>query len=142
MAIGRPRKFKTPEDMLEAWEEYKEHCDSRKIVKTEFSSKLGKFITSEIPACVTYTIIGFCGYTDYTLSSFYDTYKNNPEYSEIVSRMERDCEIDAREKFEVGAIPTQLSGLWMSKHGYTVKNEQEIKGNIPVVISGEDDVSE
>ena len=117
-------------------------CDNRTITKTEFSAKLGEFITAKIPACVTYTIIGFCGYIDLTLSAFYDTYRPDPRYSEIVSRMERDCEIDAREKFEYGAIPTQLSGLWMSKHGYALKNEQEIKGNIPVVISGEDDVSE
>ena len=139
---GSGRKVKSPEEMEKLWDEYKQWCDTQTITKTEFSSRLGEFITAQIPASITYTIIGFCGYIDLTLSAFYDTYKNDPDYSEIVSRMERDCEIDVRRKFEVGAIPTNLAALWMSKHGYSTKNEQEIKGNVPVVIAGEDDLSE
>lgn len=140
--IGRPRKFKSPWDMLEQWEEYKVHCDNREVTKTEFSQRLGKFITDTVPAKVTYTVIGFCAYCGYTLSKFYETYKKDPDYGEIVSKMENDCEIDTREKLELGVIPTQLSGLWMSKHGYSTKQETEIKGSIPVVVTGEDNIPE
>lgn len=140
--VGRPRKFESPWDMLEQWEEYKVHCDNREVTKTEFSQRLGKFITDTVPAKVTYTVIGFCAYCGYTLSKFYETYKNDPEYGDVVSYMENDCEIDTREKLELGVIPTQLSGLWMSKHGYSTKQETEIKGSIPVVVTGEDNIPE
>lgn len=35
--------------------------------------------------------------------------------------MREECEVDAREKFELSVIPSQLAGLWMSKYGYTSK---------------------
>lgn len=37
--------------------------------------------------------------------------------------MKDDCEIDAREKFELGILNPRLSGLWMSKYGYTLSNQ-------------------
>lgn len=136
------RKIESPEQMEKLWEEYKEICDNKTVKRTEFSQKLGEFVTSEIPSPVSYTVLGFCCYLDMGRSRFYDTYKEDDSYRDIVSRIERECEIDVREKFENKTIPSQLSALWMSKYGYSVKNEQEIKGNIPVVISGEDDLSE
>ena len=139
---GQPRKFKSPEMMAELWEEFKEDCDNQTVVRTEFSQKLGEFVTDTIPAPISYTVLGFCLFTGINRSQFYETYKNDPEYADIVSRIEFDCEQDVRRKFENKTLPSQLSALWMSKFGYSVKNEQEIKGNIPVVISGEDDVSE
>ena len=48
-------------------------------------------------------------------------------FVDIVTRMREECETDAREKFEVGAIPTQLAGLWMSKYGYTTKQEAGVE---------------
>lgn len=139
---GQPRKFKSPEMMAELWEDFKDECDNRTVVRTEFSQKHGEFVTDTIPAPVSYTVLGFCIYTGISRSQFYETYKSDPEYADIVSRIEFECEQDVRMKFENKTLPSQLSALWMSKFGYSVKNEQEIKGNIPVVISGEDDVSE
>ena len=39
--------------------------------------------------------------------------------------MREECEVDAREKFELSLIPSQLAGLWMSKYGYTNKLDTE-----------------
>ena len=47
--------------------------------------------------------------------------------------MKEECEFDARGKFEQGTIPTQLSGLWMSKYGYT--NKQETTSSSTVTVS-------
>lgn len=142
MQAGRKRKIGSPEEMEQLWEEFKADCDNKTVVRTEFSQKLGEFVTSTIPAPITYTVLGFCCFVDLDRTAFYDTYKEDPAFSHIVKRMERECEQDVRSKFENKTIPSQLSALWMSKYGYSVKNEQEIKGNVPVVIAGEDDLSE
>mgnify|MGYP003623346529 CR=1 FL=1 len=41
--------------------------------------------------------------------------------------MREECEYDARRKFEIQAIPSQLAGLWMRKHGYSTKVENDMK---------------
>lgn len=139
---GKPRMIESPEVMEELWEEFKDYCDNKTVVRTEFSQKRGEFVSQTVPAPVSYTILGFCNYIGLSRSKFYETYKQDKEFGDIVTCIESECEQDVRDKFENKTIPSQLSALWMSKYGYSVKNEQEIKGNIPVVISGEDDVSE
>ncbi len=139
--MGRPRKF-TPESLADAWEKYKKKCDAHTVLKTEFSQRNSQFVTAEIPAPITYTILGFCIDCNLARSKFYADYADNPRYGDIVMRMEAECEQDAREKFESGAIPTQLSGLWMSKHGYTTKTDTNVTGAMPVVISGGEDLED
>ena len=72
---------------------------------------------------MTYTIEGFCVFAGISRQAFYKDYADNRRYVDIVTRMREECEIDARMKFETGVIPTQLAGLWMSKYGYTTKQE-------------------
>lgn len=52
------KMFKTPEELQSAWEDYKHSCDCRRVVRTEFSPKLGQFCTQDVPSSVTYTIEG------------------------------------------------------------------------------------
>ena len=139
---GRPRRFNSPEEMLGLWEEFKKICDAKTVVRTEFSQKTGKFVTDVVPSPVSYTVLGFCNYVDLERTAFYETYTNDPKYCNITARIERECEEDVRNKFENKTIPSQLSALWMSKYGYSVKNDQNITGSIPVVISGEDELKE
>lgn len=136
------RKIESPEQMAELWEQFKEKCDSKTVVRTEFSQKLGKFVTETIPSPVTYTVAGFCVFCGISKKCFYENYNDNQDYGDIVYKINTECESDVREKLENRTIPTQLSGLWMSKFGYATKTESEIKGNVPVVIAGEDDLSE
>ena len=72
------RRFKTPADLLKTWKDYKEDCDHRTVTRTEFSSKLGKFCSAEVPASVTYTIEGFCIYAGLARSAFYSHYPYPP----------------------------------------------------------------
>ena len=135
--MGRKRKF-TPKSLEEAWEEYKKHCDHYRVLTHEFSAKNSEFVSENLEKKITYTILGFCVWAKISRQSFYDYYADDPRFTDIVTRMKDECELDARMKFETGCIPTQLAGLWMSKHGYSTKNDQNITAPDPIVIVGGD----
>ena len=124
--MGRPRKFNSAKQLEDAWEEYKEYCNNRMVLTHDFSSKNSEFVSAELKRSVTYTIEGFCVYAGISRAAFYERYAENEKFADIVTRMREECEIDAREKFELGVIPTQLAGLWMSKHGYTTKTQSDV----------------
>ena len=133
--MGRPRKIKSAKALEEAWTEYKEYCDNQTVLTHEFSAKSSKFVSTELRKCITYTIEGFCVYIGLARSRFYETYANDERFRDIVTRMKDECEVDARRKFELQLIPSQLAGLWMSKHGYTTKadNSTEVKTTVQIV---------
>lgn len=126
--MPRKRKISSAKAMAEAWEEYKNDCDSRTVPVTAFSNKQGKFITAQVPHPITYTIKGFCRYIGFTEQAFYDTYAKDTKLESVIARMREDCELDAREKFENGTLNPKLAGLWMSNYGYTVKQETNVSG--------------
>lgn len=140
--IGRPRMFKTPEELAAMWEWYKADCDNQMVLTHDFSAKNSEFVSKELKRAITYTIEGFCVYIGISRQSFYDTYANDPDFADIVTRIRESCEVDARKKFELGLIPSQLAGLWMSKHGYSTKTDNTVTGALPVVISGGDDLED
>jgi hypothetical protein len=132
--MARPRKFKSIKQLEETWENYKDYCDNQTVLTHDFSSKNSEFVSKELKRSITYTIEGFCVFAGIARSSFYEIYGEDKRYSDIVTRMREECEIDARKKFELQIIPSQLAGLWMSKHGYTTKTDTNVTGGIPVVI--------
>ena len=132
--VGRPRKFKTARELLTAWEAYKKRCDSMPVLTHEFSAKNSDFVSKKLKRAVTYTIEGFCVYIDLPRQDFYATYANNPQFCDAVTRVREECEVDAREKFELSIIPSRLAGLWMSNYGYTTKTDNKVAANVPVVI--------
>lgn len=136
--MGRPRKFKTVRQLEETWEAYKKDCDNRMVLTHDFSSKNSEFVSKELKRSVTYTIEGFCVFAGVARSTFYQIYAEDEKYSDIVTRMKEECEVDARTKFELGIIDPRLAALWMSKHGYTTKTDTNVSGSVPVVISGDD----
>lgn len=150
--MGRPRKIKSAKRLKELWEEYKEHCNNREVIAHDFSGKNSEFVSAKLKKCVTYTIEGFCVYVGIARQSFYEYYVHDSRYADIVTRMKEECEVDAREKFELGAIPSQLSALWMGKHGYSAKQDaavevsgsdgflEALKGDVSDTFDGEDDV--
>lgn len=140
--MGRPRKFKNAKALEKAWLEYKEYCDKKTVLVHDFSQKNSKFVSAEVNKKVTYTIEGFCAYIGIARASFYENYANNPEFADTVTRAREECEIDAREKFELGVIPSQLAGLWMANYGYTTKFDNNVLGSVPVVISGDDELED
>lgn len=58
--------------------------------------------------------------------AFYEYYAKNEKYVDIVTRMREECEVDARKKFELQVIPPQLAGLWMSRYGYSTKQDTNV----------------
>jgi hypothetical protein len=138
--MGRPRKFKTPKALETAWEEYKAWCNNQTVLTHEFSAKNSEFVSKELKRCITCTIEGFCVWAELSRQAFYDTYANNPQFLDIVTRMKEECEIDARTKFELGAVDSRLAALWMSKYGYGTKTDANISGAAPVQIV--DDIKE
>lgn len=140
--MGRPRKFRTVKALEEAWEAYKAACDSHMVLTHEFSAKNSEFVSKELRRKVTYTIEGFCVFAGIARQDFYATYADDEKFSDIVTRMREECEVDARMKFELGIIPSQLAGLWMSRHGYTTKTDSTVTGAVPVVIGGDDSLED
>ena len=126
--MGRPRIFKSIKQLAEAWEAYKFDCDNQMVLTHDFSSKNSEFVSKELKRSISYTIEGFCVFAGIARSAFYQIYGEDEKYSDIVMRMKEECEIDARKKFELQIIPSQLAGLWMSKYGYTLKTDSNISG--------------
>lgn len=132
--MGRARKFKSVKALEEAWEAYKAHCDEQLVLTHDFSAKNSEFVSAELKRSITYTIEGFCVYSGISRAAFYERYAENDKFADMVTRMKEECEVDARKKLELGVIPTQLAGLWMSRHGYTMKTESSVSGAMPVQI--------
>lgn len=109
--MGRTRNFKTVKQMEKKWEEYKAYCDNQMVLTHDFSSKNSEFVSKELRRSITYTIEGFCVFAKIPRSTFYQTYASDDTFSDMVTRMKEECEVDARSKFELGIIPTQLAGL-------------------------------
>lgn len=124
--MGRPRKFGSIKALLDAWEEYKEECNNKEVLTHDFSSKNSEFVSKMLRRSVTYTIEGFCVFAGISRAAFYERYANNEKFADTVTLMREECEIDAREKFELGVVPTQLAGLWMSNYGYSTKTDTDV----------------
>lgn len=128
--MGRTRKFKTVKQLSEAWENYKADCDNQMVLTHDFSSKNSEFVSKELKRSITYTIEGFCVFAGISRQAFYEYYSQDEKYVDMVTRMQEECEIDARKKFELGIIPSRLAGLWMSKHGYTTKTDASVNNTV------------
>ena len=125
------RRFAQPEDLRAAWEEFKAECDNQTALTHVFSSKKEDFISKDLKKAITYTIEGFCVYAGISRRNYYRHYAKNARFAEITQMMREECEVDARGKFELGLIPTQLSGLWMSHYGYSTKpNEGNLQESL------------
>lgn len=128
--MGRTAKISSKKKMLELWEQYKNECDNQMVLTHDFSSKNSEFVSKELKRSITYTIEGFCVFAGISRQAFYKNYANDEKYVDIVTRMREECEVDARRKFELQAIPSQLAGLWMSKYGYSTKQDTNVSASL------------
>lgn len=133
-----PRRFANVQELEETWEAYKQECDHQMVMTHEFSQKNAVFVSQTLQKYATYTIEGFCVYAKLSRTQFYETYDGKEPFADVVTRMKEECEVDARKKFEIGAIPPQLAPLWMGHYGYSAKADNRIAGQLPVVIAGGD----
>lgn len=134
-------RFRSASSMWDAWCEYKNDCDSRTKSVTSFSQREGRHITEIIPAPVSYSFKGFCLYVGMTEANFNATYEhsNKDKFESVIARMKDECEIDTKEKLETGQIESRLSGILLSRYGYStsVKTETDLT-NIDNLIAGID----
>ncbi|MBQ8920316.1 MAG: hypothetical protein IJ056_09460 [Acidaminococcaceae bacterium] len=126
--MGQRGLIKGPKQMLDMWEKYKERCDNRSIVVFDHNKKTGDYDVNEVIHPVTYTIKGFAVFLGMTEQNFYSTYSKNPKFEYVIARVREECEVDTREKFELGMINPKLAGLWMSKYGYSTREVNNITG--------------
>lgn len=131
---GRKRKIKSPAQLEKLWEAYKQECDSKTVTVTQFSQRQGIYVTDVIPQAVTYTIEGFCVFLKISRQGFYDTYDNDPAYNDIFRLIREECEVDVRRKFEQKVIDAKLAPLWMSRYGYSTKQEQDIEQQSVIIV--------
>ena len=129
--MGRTAKISSRKKLEELWEQYKNECDNQMVLVHDFSSKNSEFVSKELKRSTTYTIAGFCVFVGISRQSFYQTYAKDEKYVDIVTRMREECEVDARKKFELQMIPSQLAGLWMSKYGYSTKQDTNVSATLP-----------
>lgn len=107
--MPRPRKFRSAKALADAWEQYKVWCNDQEVLTHDFSSKNSEFVSAKLKRSVTYTIEGFCVWAKISRSIFDTTYAEDERFSDIVTRMREECEVDARMKFELGIIDTKLA---------------------------------
>ena len=134
---GQPRKIKSPDDMLKAWEDYKKKCDSHTTVNTEFSAKESRFVTQKVNRPLTYTLDGFYIDLGITKQTFHLTYADDEKYSDVVSHIREECRFNQRQRFEDGTLDTRLAGLWLGKYvdDYKMPAQQQDKGEIQEVLN-------
>lgn len=126
--MGRVGRIKTAAQLLRLWEEYKKVCDSKTVTVYDLNRETMKYRKNKIVRPVTYTIKGFAVFCGMTEQNFHASYGKNPKFESVIARVREECEIDAREKFEMGLIPAKLAGLWMSNYGYSTKEVSNITG--------------
>ena len=130
------------EDMAERFEEYlqSDKCMNHTKKKTIIDEDTFQAVVVDVPAPRSPTIKGFCLFCGTSSPTWYQHYADNPEFEEIVKKITEYCESEVRGMFEDGSISPSLAGLWMGGYGYSTKQEQDIKGGVPVVIA--DDLGE
>ena len=103
---GRPRKFQTPAQLLEAAENYFDWCDRNPWYKNE-KTKDGEIIP--IPTQRPYTIVGFCVFLG-TSETFWRDFKAAapPEFEETISKITSRIENQQLEGAVVGVFNANI----------------------------------
>ena len=129
--------FESPEDMETKWNEYVSKCANNKVDEFTEVNKTKTvegvtetyvdIIKKKVKKPLSPSIVGFCLNNRITRQGFYKGYANDDKYAEVFELMGMTSEVVTKELFEQGAIPTQLSGLWMSQFGNSTKKENRVK---------------
>jgi hypothetical protein len=129
------RIFKKPEEMLKAWDEYKDSLDfhADKWAKVQYVGKDGVRVTDNPP--MPYTVDGFCSWFYRTEKRFIHQYFKRteelyPDFLPIVTHIENE----RNENIKTGVLTGHFnSNLGTRIVGAVDKKETELKGglNIP-----------
>lgn len=138
-------KAYSADEIREAWELYKHKQDSnvkmervKHTVVDEDGIEHTEVEKREILQPLTYTEESFLRFLPLSLSTW-ERYKKDEDYADVMADIASEIKANVRERFEDKSIDTRLAALWMSRYPeYRTRQETEIKGGVPVVISGED----
>ena len=130
------------EDMLERFDEYlhSERCLGHTKVQTIIDKDTLQPQDVVVASPRSPTIKSFCLYCGTSPQAWYQNYADNPDFAQTVRKSTDICERETRGLSEDRCIPANLAALWMGGYGYSTKQEQDIKGGVPVVI--QDDLGE
>lgn len=145
VASNRHDRAYSVEELREAWKQYKRKQDdnvkiecAKRIVTDDNGEKHTEVEEREVLQPLTYTQEGFLRFLPLS-SSTWCAYKQDEDYADVMADIENDIKANVRERFEDRSLDTRLAALWMSRYPeYRTRQETEIKGGVPVVISGED----
>jgi hypothetical protein len=118
MASGRPRKFKTVEDMQKLIDAYFESCWCDEI------DELGNVRKVNIRP---YTVTGLCIALDTNRMSLLE-YQKDDEFAYAIKRAKAKCENFAEESLFMGKNPAGVIFSLKNNYGWKDKNETELTG--------------
>lgn len=124
---GKPKKFKTPEEMQVAIDSYFKECGER--VTLVYDGK--KKTVVEVPNPIPYTVEGLCNVLDITRQTLLN-YENNSEYEEYFDIVKK-----AKAKIQQNLVERGLEGsanpavaIFIMKNNYGYTDRQEISSDI------------
>lgn len=123
--MGKRKACVSVKSLEALWEQYKDHCDHQKVLTYNYSASSRQYVEQELQKCIAYTIEGFCVYAGMSRAAFRDRYEGDPKFTDLVTRMREECEVDAWKKFELQLLPPQLAGRWMERYGGNPQDIQE-----------------
>jgi len=128
---GKPKRIKTPARLMQLWEDYKTECRQTRTeeeveetytdLTTGNSTTTARMIKRRTPVTPTWT--GFAGFIGMSRNGLDQIYRTDPEFSETIQIILDEQEQIARRAFETGTLNAKLAPLWMSRHGYTLKQD-------------------
>lgn len=114
-------KFRSAAQLENAWEDYKNWCDTQTVKKVVSTCVNDGEVTKEVVeelAPTTYSVKEFAVFCGMTERNFYATYDKDVKFQLVIDKMKSECELDTKRKFENGTLNPKLAGLWMSRWGY------------------------
>ena len=124
--VGRPLKYKTPEELQVLIDKYFDDCDNHHI-KTYDDE--GNEILKHQPK--PYTITGLALSLDLTRQDLLN-YQGKKEYQDTIKRAKQRCELYAEEQlFRQGNVTGVIFNL---KNNYGYKDKQEVEAEVSQTI--------
>ncbi len=125
MKRGRPRNFETPEEMLEAFQEYRNYTKRNPRYRYQLSQRTGEMV--EEPLEVPLTIEGFSVYCYEKWGSIHQYFKNlNNAYDEFLPICMRIKEEIRQDQITGGMVGQYNASITQRLNGLVDKQEVSV----------------
>jgi len=132
--IGRPLKFKSPEELQKKIDAYFEHCDNTIIkIQHPFSKGITTVKTSK-----PYDIAGLASFLDTNRQTLLN-YQAQEPYFDVISRAKERIEADIVAKSMLGIYNPKIAALNLaSNYNYSEKQDIDVKKTLEITMSDDD----